>query len=386
MTREFSFLLSCLRSFFQPEATIPPAADLDWQKLIQLAERHAVLPLFCHAVRTSSDIPAEILNQLQSLALEAAGSDLTLSAELARLLKLFHAYEIPVVALKGPVLGASLYGDTALRSSVDLDFLVHQKDVVRSKQLLEGTGYRMQSILPWTVAESCLLRRDSQMSFSRWAAPETELWVDLHWRLLPGYFPPVFEERSVWRNLIKVPLAGTFVQTLAPDDQLLFLCAHGTKHMWERLSWICDIARLLQVESRLDWPRVFTQARQTGTTRMVMLGLLLASELLGVDPPSVCVDYMQTEQTSAALRTVNKRLHDEVLTPASAMESARFANHVFERRQHRLRFIFGIFFEPTEAEYQALKLPPALHWLYYAFRPARLAAKHAWVRSPVNDG
>ena len=381
MTREFSFLLACLRSFFQPGATIPPAADLNWRRLIQLAERHAVLPLFCHSVRTSSDIPVEILTQVQSRALEAASFDLTLSAELARLLRLFDGHEIPVVALKGPVLGASLYGDTALRSSVDLDFLVHREDVVRSKQLLEGTGYRMQSILPWTADESCLLRRDSQMSFSRSATSQTELWVDLHWRLLPGYFPPVFEERGVWRNLTKVPLAGTFVRTLLPDHQLLFLCAHGTKHMWERLSWICDIARLLQVESRLDWPRVFTQARETGTSRMVVLGLLLASELLGVDPPSACVDYMQTEQTLGALRVVKKRLHDEILTPASAMESARFANHVFERRQHRIRFIFGIFFEPTEAEYQALKLPPTLHWLYYAFRPARLAAKH--VLGPV---
>lgn len=356
---------------------MPPAADLDWPKLIKLAKRHAVLPLFCDTSRSLSDVPEDIRHQLQASALEAASFDLTLNAELARLLRLFESQEIPAVALKGPVLGASLYGNKALRSSVDLDFLVHSKDVVTIKRLLGKSGYQMRSILPWPADESCLLRRDSQMSFSRDAAYQSDLWVDLHWRLLPGYFPRVFEDQEVWQNLSRVSAAGTMVSTLSPDHQMLFLCAHATKHMWERLSWICDIARLLQVESRLDWHRVFLQARQTGTARMVALGLSLASELLGVDPPPASREYIETEQISRALAAVKQRLHNETVGPASAIESANFARHVFARTGHRARFIFGIFFEPTEAEYQALQLPPALHWLYYAFRPLRLAVKHA---------
>lgn len=377
MTREFSFLLACLRSFFQPDSPVPAAAGVDWPKLIELAKRHAVLPLLCDTTRRLDDIPEDIRQQLQSSALDAASFDLTLNAELGRLLHLFERHKIPAVALKGPVLGASLYGNRALRSSVDLDFLVHPSDVVTIKRLLGTAGYEMRSTLPWPADESCLLRRDSQMSFSRDAAYQSELWVDLHWRLLPGYFPDVFEDCEVWQNLRSVVVAGASVSTLSPDHQMLFLCAHATKHMWERLSWICDIARLLQVEPRLDWHQVFRQASETGTARMVALGLLLASELFAVDPPPASREYIETQQLSRALAVVKQRLHNETVGPASAIESASFARHVFSRTSHRARFIFGIFFEPTEAEYQALQLPPALHWLYYAFRPLRLAVKHA---------
>lgn len=380
--REFAFLLACVRRFFQPETPLPSTAGLDWSRLIQLAERHAVVALFCEAVRGRHDIPAVVLDDLRVRTLEAARFDLTLNAELTSLLEFFECHDIHVVSLKGPVLGAKLYGNAALRSSSDLDLLVRSKDLLQAKQLLEGRGYRMESTLPWPADKACFLRRDSQISFSRQTDHQTAaLWVDLHWRLLPGYFPRSFDEREVWRSLLKVPVAGTFASTLSPEHLLLFLCAHGTKHLWERLGWICDIARLLQVEPCLDWTRVFSQARQTGTSRMVVLGLLLASELLGASVPAAAVDYVNADRIARALaETVSQRLDDEILTPASAMESARFARQAFERTGHSVRFIFGIFFQPTEAEYLALKLPPLLHWLYYLFRPVRLAAKYARVR------
>ena len=43
---EFTFLLSCVRSFFESEMPLPPAVDLDWNTLVLLAERHAVVGLF----------------------------------------------------------------------------------------------------------------------------------------------------------------------------------------------------------------------------------------------------------------------------------------------------------------------------------------------------
>jgi hypothetical protein len=379
VTQEFPFLLACVRRFFDSEAPLPPAAGLDWRKLMQLAERHAVVALFCQAVRARGDIPADILDYLQGRALAAARFDLTLSAELGRLLKLFEGHEIETVALKGPALRVTLYGNAALRSSSDLDLLVRPRDVLRAKQALEGAGYYMQSILPSRAAKACLRRRDCQITLSHEITNQKDLlFVDLHWRLLPGYFPRLFDEHELWGSLRQVSVAGTVVSTLSPEHLLLFLCAHGTKHLWERLGWLCDIARLVQVEPGIDWTRVFIEARQTDTARMVALGLLLASELLGIVLPSAAVEYISRDRTARDLvETVSQRLHDEILTPASAIESAAFSRRAFERTGHRVRFLIGIFLEPTEAEYGALKLPLPLHCLYYLFRPLRLAVKYA---------
>ena len=344
--------------------------------------------MFCQAVRGSDDIPVDILTCLQRRAVEAARFDLTLSAELARLLKLFEFHEIETVALKGPALRATLYGDAALRSSSDLDLLVRPRDVLRAKQALDGAGYYLQSIMPSPAAEACLRRRDCQITLSR-AITEQEdlLFVDLHWRLLPGYFPRSFDEHELWGTLRQVSVAGTAVSTLSTENLLLFLCTHGTKHLWERLGWLCDVAKLVQVEPGIDWTRVFAEARETDTSRMVVLGLLLASELLGIDLPSAALEYTSRDRAARELvETVSQRLHDQILTPATAMESAAFSRGAFEHPGHRMRFLVGIFLEPTEAEYEALKLPLPLHWLYYFFRPLRLAFKYARIRKSKETG
>jgi hypothetical protein len=68
------------------------------------------------------------------------------------------------------------------------------------------------------------------------------------------------------------------------------------------------------------------------------------------------------------------------------MESASFGRRAFERTGHRVRLLIGVFLEPTEAEYEVLKLPLPLHWLYYFFRPLRLMVKYGWVRFHRRDG
>jgi hypothetical protein len=382
--REFTFLLACVRSFFEPGTPLPSAAGLHWPHLIALAERHAVVGLFWRAVQHRNDITASALAEIKEHVHRTAIFDLTLGAELSAILGLFSAEGIPVIALKGPVLAASLYGDAALRSSSDLDLLIQPQDVLRAQASLESRRYRLESTLPWTGDRACFRRRDSQMSFSRSNArtekndgPEV-LWVDLHWRLLPGYFPETFDDREIWSHMRQAPNFRTRAATLPPETLLLFLCAHGTKHLWLRLSWICDIARLLQVEKEMDWTLVFAQTKQSDTQRMVTLGLSLASELLGVPVPAAAQERILDDSLASALADqVKRRLYNQTLSPPSAIETAEFSRHAFERTSHRLRFAFGIFVEPTEAEYMALKLPAALDWFYYLFRPARLAVKYA---------
>jgi len=65
VTQEFPFLLACVRRFFDPVTPQPTAVGLDWRKMTQLAERHAVVALVCQAIRARDDIPVDILDYLQ---------------------------------------------------------------------------------------------------------------------------------------------------------------------------------------------------------------------------------------------------------------------------------------------------------------------------------
>ena len=364
MTRQFAFLLAAVRQFFRPESPLPSVQGLDWSEVLRLADRHSVTAFLHQACQTP---------ELTDSARDEARSNLTLSAELLKLIDLFDKHAIDVVPLKGPVLGVALYQDKALKTSSDLDLFVRPSDALRAKRALEGIGYRLTSVPHWPADSGYLRNLNNELSFSD---PAGWLKLDLHWHLLPGYFPAPFDDAELWAKLRSVPWGPTHVRTLAPEHQFLFLCAHGTKHVWERLGWLCDAARLLQVEPEINWSEVFAQARRTHTTRMVSLGLLLASDLLGVELPPAAAELAGADPHARALAaTVRERLRAD--SPTSAVATALFSIRAFERTSHRARLIFGIFLQPTEAEYRLLQLPPALYWFYYLFRPLRLATKYA---------
>jgi putative nucleotidyltransferase-like protein len=84
-----------------------------------------------------------------------------------------------------------------------------------------------------------------------------------------------------------VPLvvANKTVQGLAPEDLLIVLCVHGSKHVWEELKWVCDVAELLRSHQHLDWDRIFSNASAWRCRRLVSMGLSLAYRLLDAPLP-----------------------------------------------------------------------------------------------------
>ena len=247
MTREFDFLLASLRRFFHPDSPIPSKEGLDWNVVLELADQHAVAEF----LRNACDPPA-----LASGGLETARSNLELSAELVKLVDLFKKDGIDVIPLKGPVLGTALYQDRALKASTDLDLLVRPSDALRAKRLLESVGYCLLTVPHWPAEKACLRNSNEELAFRD---PASRLKLDLHWHLLPVYFPSPFDDAEVWADARQIPWGNTSLRVLSPEQQAMFLCTHGVKHLWSRLGWLFDLARFVQVEQGVIGPRCSTR-------------------------------------------------------------------------------------------------------------------------------
>lgn len=94
------------------------------------------------------------------------------------------------------------------------------------------------------------------------------------------------------------------VRVFSPEDLLIYLCAHGTKHRWMKLKWIADVAAHVRSQV-IDWSVVEKRAKRLGCMRMVHLGLLLASALLNlkIDESSL-VDGNRSRSVQAMARQV----------------------------------------------------------------------------------
>ena len=291
-----------------------------------------------------------------------------LTHELRRLLSLFAANNITAVPYKGPALALQLYGNVALRQFSDLDIMVHPRDVLRARDLLLAEDYAL--FPPLTEGQQAvMLRTQCNLPFTR---ERNRLVVELHWQVSAPHFARPFDTAGFWGRLGDAKLDDVNINLPAPEDLMLALCVHGSKHLWERLAWICDIAGLIESKQDLNWRRLVTQARDTGSERMLFLGLQLAKNLLDAPLPPDVGKIMAADHAVASLANgVERHLFTPELTPSGIR--GYFLFQLRARRRLRDKFNYLRFVAtPTEEDLVRMKLPAALTFVYYLMRPVRL--------------
>lgn len=350
------------------------ASALDWDYLSKLARRHSVLPLLYWQLNATAAVetpPAELRRLREEFRLHTA-RNLYLTTELENIVTLFESEDVAVIPYKGPALAAYAYGNLALRRYVDLDVLVRREDVPRAKGLLARRGFLPQHRLT-PAQERVLLRTQHNLPFRREAG---RLLVELHWEFAQRRYAAAADEAALWPRLVDVRLGRRAVKGLPAEELLLSLCVHGTKHLWERLGWVCDVAEVVRAHPRLEWPRVLDNARRQGTERMLLLGLCLAADLLDAPlPPEVAARAAADPSVRGLARKAVARLFDgTVHRPAGLLAQINFNLAARRGLRERLRY-FSFIFTPTDGDVAALALPARLSFAYYLLRPFRLLLK-----------
>jgi hypothetical protein len=350
----------------------PAAPDLDWDRLLRAAQRHEQGPLLHRLLKAAptGSVPDAVRHHLQEQATAVAVRNLFLATELLRLLQRLRARAVLAVPFKGPVLAAAAYGSPALRQFVDLDILVDGRDVPRTVRLLERDGYRPRFPLHG-LRRLIYLQSEASFDFVRADGLVT---VEVHWGLMPRYFGFALGLDSVRDRLVTADLSGTPVPSLPAEDLLLFLCLHGTKHRWSSLKWIGDVAALVAAEEALDWDAVWSRAAALGGERMLRLGLLLATGLLGAGLPPHVDRRLRRDPVAAALAA---EVAGELFRPGGPRPGAgnRFYLRAMTSPWRRARYCLHLATIPTLEDWQRLPLPPGLALLHYPLHVAWLAGR-----------
>lgn len=175
---------------------------------------------------------------------------------------------------------------------------------------------------------------------------------------------------------MEVATAGRGVPTLPLADLLIYLCNHGAKHYWESLGWVADVAWLSARNPALDWRAVLTRADQLRSRRVLLVGLLVARDLLGAQVAAPMEQMMQADATAVVLarQAVRWLMND---APGGALEKSWFLIRLHERPSDRLRCAYHLLATPNIADWEFVQLPRALNFLYPVVRLARLCRKQS---------
>ncbi|NJN81995.1 MAG: nucleotidyltransferase family protein [Caldilineaceae bacterium] len=291
---ETALILACVRAALpvrdkeQTPNLIPIAETIDWDHLISLSERQGVLPMVYQALRTlpagdGSILPPEpISEQLWERFHGNVMRSMTLGMELVKIVGALQAAGVRVLPVKGVALAAQVYTDPTARQPGDLDLLIAPPDYGTTLAVLEDTGYTAHS--PATMSqrqEAAWLHFRIERHFRQ---PQQRIDLDLHWQLFSQRILAL-DFDALWARGATVRLRDRTLRTLGVEDMLLYLCFHGSKHGWDALKWLVDVAMVLHGYADLDWVVVLARADALESRRMVLAGMALVREILGVELP-----------------------------------------------------------------------------------------------------
>lgn len=374
---EFSLLLACCRPGTS-EAVRAQQQDLlarvDAGHFLALVDRHRVAPMVCqHLLKLPREVlPAAMAPVLMEKQQANVFRQLDMMREQVRLHTLLESASIRYVTLKGLPVAQCYFGDAGLRTSRDIDLLFAPQDLDLAIKLLLDAGYISEDGFCELTPRQRAYKKSAYHDCS-FAAPDSGVCVELHWRL--AEFPHMLSEITVDKNagsIRYIELAAQQIPLLAKDEMLLYLCAHGTMHLWFRLKWIFDLPVVLE-SSEWDWPALFAKAGRNRCMKHLALGLLLAHRLCDWVMPAAVEAWLVQQDV--------ERAYQDVLAALQAPESEFSGTPPVSVWLRHVRYHSG-FLEKKDAlvstvrkyatspnDWLSLPLPDALFPLYFVLRP-----------------
>ena len=372
--REEELILCCARTGLDAACAARISAILqqkvDWRYLLQIADRHGLTPFLYRTLRDSyaHSVPSSILADLQTYFRLNTVRNLYLLNELLSLLDILEENAIPAVSLKGPLLALSLYDNVGLRECADLDIFVAYNHVTDAETLLTERQYTRQNI---------------GASFPEYHFQKGATTIDVHWQIMPLYFPLRWSVAHLLQHSTILSSTGhRMIRHLKIEDTLLTLCMYAAKELWElRLIYIVDISELIRRHHPLDWAYIKERAAGQGIQRIVLLGLLLASEYFGAALPAEVAEATYRDKAVRGIAArVRSRLFLPPTNPGQSLLISQMLVHpmVRERLRDKAASYFRsarVLARPNERDRAFVRLPPCLSFAYYLIHPIRMIAE-----------
>lgn len=373
---EWSFLLAACSQISRREKTERlrqlACKPIRWKLLFDLADRHGTRPLLHQALGDlEAAVPPEEMSALRQSYQTNLHKALFLSRELIRIVDRLSSAGIEVMPYKGLALAELVYGDIALRQAGDIDLLIHSQDFPRIRDAARELGYTPHLNLS-PAEERAYLQSGYECSFDGTAGPNL---LEVQWAIQPRFYAIDFDMDSLFRRSAAVTVAGHAMKTPSSEDLLLILSAHAAKHVWARLVWLCDIARIMNLPT-LNWNWIGSEAGALGIVRIVRVSMLLANRLLSAAiPPAAQASFPEDSASLALVDEIESHIASEAKLNVESLAYFRLMMRLRERPADRLRFLERLVFTPGPGEWQAVRLPAPLFPLYRLVRLSRLAAR-----------
>jgi hypothetical protein len=301
--------LLCRAISDEPVAVRGVAARRLYEKLgdraaLALARENQVESLVAHALMeiSGSEVPAPWRQ-----AHEETFQRLTrYLSELDRLAARLAADGIPLAALKNSGIARGIFPCLGCCPMGDLDVLVSRRHFRRAHGLLLNEGYTFEFRSPLEQASLPAAEQSGGAEYWKILPGGEKLWLELQWRPVAGrWIRPDQEPQAEELLAGSIPIPGSAVRLLAPEDNLLQIALHTAKHSYVRAPGFrlhTDVDRIVRRQV-LNWDLFLTRVLSLGVKTPVFFSLAIPRSLFGTPIPDEVLAQLQPPAWKLALIT-----------------------------------------------------------------------------------
>ncbi len=342
----------------------------NWDDFIDISYAHGVFPLVYHTLKLHVDtMPEKVLSTMKSHNIDIVKQNMLMTAELIKVMKLLEDNGIEAMPFKGPLLAQSIYGSIADRLYSDLDILINQNDIEKCYLLLSQNNYTTEYKKEY-LKNSLYLDKNSDIQYFH---NTKNILIEMHWKLFRNQFSKSISHTNLLNNKSEVIIQNQKLYTFNDEILLVYLCMHGSKHCWERISWILDIDKLVRSNQNLNWKFIKEQAIELECETMLYLGLELSSKLFNTP---VTIKYNTNIELVTIVEKSFEHLHVEQRETSKNSTSFKFHYALHDTIFQKVRFITRTIFPINGQDILTVNLPNSLYFLYYIIKPFRLIVKY----------
>ncbi len=354
----------------------------DWDKFIILAFKNEVIPMLYPALKDYGryNIPTDILNFIRNRYERNARRNEVLCRELLRLNELFIINGIQIINYKGPETACRTRVDTKKCQFNDLDFLIHRGQEKNVKELLQVAGYRqVGEENKYSKDYKFILEKDKNgkpplVSLPQDVEEYREIIVEPHLYLTEYRLPISIDYEAFWQRRQYHYFMGKFLPSFSENDLLFILCIAGCKSNWKNLKLINHVARLVRYIPEINIDLCMKFARDSGGERMLMMGILLARELLKVDVFPDVLSYAKSDvelakQAEIIVRNRSRSISRQSESYSFAWKYSAQIKETLDHPKDRIIYVWRTVTLPYPIHRKHIPLPQFLHVLYFIIVP-----------------
>jgi hypothetical protein len=238
--------------------------------------------------------------------------------------------------------------------------------------VLSGLDYRMDHEI--SASKKLLLMKN--VHHHHLFNSQSRIIVELHWTIAPRYYDLEMDTAQILKRIESRALMGRQILELSAEDSIILISQHGAKHVWSRLSWICDMAGLIR-DDGISLINAIQKMKAAGEERIILLGLLLAEELLGSKIPS---DISLTAKCDRAFVDVSQKILQRLISEISLSEDSRkdgifqsiLYMNLYSRPTQKACFFLRMISDPVDYDMSTIELPDRALPLYRLVKILRM--------------